>query len=288
MRPVLGHHRGDHPLGGALGEQRPGDLLDHPGLGPLAHADQRRCRCRSARRRRPRARPGRSPRSLKRSSSPSGGYQYSKSAVGEHRVGAVDRGHVVGLAPPGRPVHRVDRDAAVDPARRVAGEQGVRQRRQDEDGLVVEGGRDERRRLRSWPRSRPDSATVSPPMRWRASASGASAVRQAWTSSTRPARRRTPTPRARSAAADPRRWPRAPRRAGPGVQDLDAALAHPRDELVVLVLRPLDPQDVVEQQSSWLAGVSRCRLRSGRWTITWRSLPTSEWTPNDVIPSIPP
>ena len=32
------------------------------------------------------------------------------------------------------------------------------------------------------------------------------------------------------------------------VQDLDAALAHPRDELVVLPLRPLDPQDVVEQQ----------------------------------------
>ena len=32
------------------------------------------------------------------------------------------------------------------------------------------------------------------------------------------------------------------------VQHLDAALAHPRDELVVLPLRALDPQDVVEQQ----------------------------------------
>ena len=32
------------------------------------------------------------------------------------------------------------------------------------------------------------------------------------------------------------------------VQHLDAPLAHPRDELVVLPLRPLDPQDVVEQQ----------------------------------------
>ena len=32
------------------------------------------------------------------------------------------------------------------------------------------------------------------------------------------------------------------------VQHLDAALAHPRDELVVLPLRPLDPQDVVEQE----------------------------------------
>ena len=32
------------------------------------------------------------------------------------------------------------------------------------------------------------------------------------------------------------------------VQHLDAALAHPGDELVVLPLRPLDPQDVVEQE----------------------------------------
>ena len=32
------------------------------------------------------------------------------------------------------------------------------------------------------------------------------------------------------------------------VVDLDAALAHPRHELVVLPLRALDPQDVVEQQ----------------------------------------
>ncbi len=32
------------------------------------------------------------------------------------------------------------------------------------------------------------------------------------------------------------------------VEDLDAALAHPGDELVVLPLGPLDPQDVVEEQ----------------------------------------
>ena len=31
-------------------------------------------------------------------------------------------------------------------------------------------------------------------------------------------------------------------------EHLDASLAHPSDELVVLVLRPLDPQHVVEQQ----------------------------------------
>src|SRR3954451_10833454 len=32
--------------------------------------------------------------------------------------------------------------------------------------------------------------------------------------------------------------------------------------------------------SSWVEGVRRCRLSSGRWTMTLRSLPTSEWTPN--------
>src|SRR5512132_1749656 len=41
-----------------------------------------------------------------------------------------------------------------------------------------------------------------------------------------------------------------------------------------------------KSSSSWLDGVSRWRLSSGRWTITLRSLPTSEWTPNVAI--IPP
>ena len=63
---------------------------------------------------------------------------------GEHRVGAVDGGDVVGLAPAGRPVHRVDRHAAVDPARRVTGEQRVRQRREHELARVVERRADQR------------------------------------------------------------------------------------------------------------------------------------------------
>ena len=42
VRPVLGHHHGDDPLRRALGEERSGDLLDHPGLGPLAQPDQDR------------------------------------------------------------------------------------------------------------------------------------------------------------------------------------------------------------------------------------------------------
>ena len=40
MGAVLGHDHGDDPLGGALREQRPGDLLDHAGLGALAEPDQ--------------------------------------------------------------------------------------------------------------------------------------------------------------------------------------------------------------------------------------------------------
>ena len=40
-------------------------------------------------------------------------------------------------------------------------------------------------------------------------------------------------------------------------------------------------------RSSWFVGVSRWRLRSGRWTMTFRSLPTSEWTPTSLI-LIPP
>ena len=39
VRPVLGHDGGDDPLGGALGEQRLGDLLDHP-----ARSSARTCR----------------------------------------------------------------------------------------------------------------------------------------------------------------------------------------------------------------------------------------------------
>jgi len=36
VRPILGHHDRDDPLGRALGEQRGRDLLDHPRLGAFA------------------------------------------------------------------------------------------------------------------------------------------------------------------------------------------------------------------------------------------------------------
>ena len=54
----LRHGRDDDPLGRALLEQRRRELADRLARGPLAHADQDDCPCRSASRRRPRASPG--------------------------------------------------------------------------------------------------------------------------------------------------------------------------------------------------------------------------------------
>ena len=55
-----------------------------------------------------------------------------KPRVLEVGMEAIDRGEVQRLQPPRGPVHRVERDATVDPAGRVAGEDVVGQRREDE------------------------------------------------------------------------------------------------------------------------------------------------------------
>jgi hypothetical protein len=55
-----------------------------------------------------------------------------KPRVPEIGMEAIDRGEVQRLQPPRGPVHRVQSDATVDPAGRVAGEDVVGQRRQDE------------------------------------------------------------------------------------------------------------------------------------------------------------
>ena len=61
----------------------------------------------------------------------------------------------------------------------------------------------------------------------------------------------------------------------------DAAVAHLGDEVEVVALGVLDPQHVVEQQLVAVAdGVRRWCARPGAQTITLRSWPTSEWTPN--------
>ena len=97
--------------------------------------------------------------------------------------------------------------------------------------------------------SSPDSATVRPPMRCRASRSGGKALeRGAHIIHQRRAddvlRRDELDQPAASGVVGPERL-------GQQILDvehLDAALTHPSDELVVLPLRALDPQDVIEQQ----------------------------------------
>ena len=133
----------------------------------------------------------------------------------EHRVVAVDRQQVERFLAPGRPVHRVDRDAVEDPARGVAREERIRHRRQHKVARIVQRGRAQRdlfelardpdpsrrrsgRRPGAWP-ARPASCST-----------GTRALRPPATS-----RRCTRRPPARSSCAGPRRWPPAPRPAGP-------------------------------------------------------------------------
>ncbi len=74
---------------------------------------------------------------------------------------------------------------------------------------------------------------------------------------------------------------------GAEIEHRDVALAQGIDEGVVFLPGLLDPQHVVEQQRLAVLRVRRCRLRSGRWTMTSLSLPISEWTPSSVMMLIP-
>ncbi len=247
MGAVLGHHAGDHPLGGALGEERLGDLLDHPPLRALAHPDQHgavadRHHVAALHRCQPEV------RGLEATVGTLGRVPELELGVGEHRVGLVDGGDVVRLAAPGRPVHRVDRHPAVDPARRVACEQRVGQRRQHEGARVVEGGADQRHLgglgdvESGLGNGEPTDQVLGELIRLEVGEQATDLLDE------RPANRvlgrdELDQPLATLVA----------RRQGLGEQlrqqeHLDAALAHTGDELVVLVLRPLDPQHVVEQQ----------------------------------------
>ena len=207
----------------------------------------------------------------------------------EARVGAVDRGHVVGLAPAGGPVHRVDRDAAVDPARRVAREQAVRQRRQDEQRLVVDGGRDERRL--------PQPAEVEPRL-----GDGQAADEVARERVGRERRQagldvldeaRPDDGLRRHERDDPARGPPRWRPAPRSSRSWTYSTSTPRSRIRATNwscshCARSTHRTSSNSSSSWLPGVSRLRLRSGRWTMTWRSLPTSECTPSDVMPWVPP
>ena len=55
------------------------------------------------------------------------------------------------------------------------------------------------------------------------------------------------------------------------------------DEGVVLLICLGHPDDAVEQHLGEVLAASAARSSSpGRWTMTWRSCPTSEWTPRPV------
>ena len=61
----------------------------------------------------------------------------------------------------------------------------------------------------------------------------------------------------------------------------DAAVAHLGDEVEVVALGVVDPEHVVEQELHRSCdGVRRWCARPGAQTMTLRSWPTSEWTPN--------
>ena len=103
-----------------------------------------------------------------------------EAGVAEARVEAVDRLEVERLVLAGGPEHRVDRDAAVDPRARVAHEQLVRQRPQDEVGGPQRASRPSRRcpraarpasrrRSGAWPAPRPASRSSTPSARRRTS-----------------------------------------------------------------------------------------------------------------------
>ena len=64
------------------------------------------------------------------------------------------------------------------------------------------------------------------------------------------------------------------------LDDVDAAVAHLGDEVEVVALGVFDPEHVVEQQPVAVGGREALVCASGAQTITLRSWPTSEWTPN--------
>ena len=262
MGTVLRHHHGDHALGGTLAEQGVRDLLDHPRGGAFAHPDQHSA-----------VADGlhvtaleRGPAEVLRVEPPvvaERGVPVLEVGLGEHRVVAVDRGDVVGLQPPGRPEHRVDGHAAVDPARGVTREQRVRQRRQHEDAGVVNGGTGQGRGPQS-PEVESGLGHGQPADEVPGELFGLEA------------------PQRRPDVVDERQTdgvlrhghldqPAATLVAGRQrlaeqvlqQVDLDPSLPHLRDELVVLVLRALDPQHVVEQQVVVIGGCQPLQAQLG-------------------------
>ena len=69
------------------------------------------------------------------------------------------------------------------------------------------------------------------------------------------------------------------------IEHLNPATAERVGEAVVLLLRPVDPRQPVEEQASLLRGVNRLSSLPGRCSSTVRNRPTSERTSGAVIAS---
>ncbi len=253
--PLAAASTSGHDPGGAAGREEPaGQPLDALGRGPLAHAHQHRA---AAQDEDVAALGG--GRAVGRALGPD-----LERRVGEVRVPAVDRLVVDRLPHPGPLAHRVDRDAVVDPGRGVAGEEVVRQRRQEQ---VVEAERLHHHRGR-----------LGHPLEQLALGHAADEVRRR--ARRRPSRRtrgagcRAPSGRRRARRATPpgcTSWPpgsRASRRAARSSR----CTRTPRSRSVSAnascsCLACLTHSTSSKRYSSWLVGVSRLSSRSGRCRI---------------------
>ena len=162
--------------------------------------------------------------------------------VAEARMEAVDRLEVERLVLARGPEHRVDRHAAVDPRARVAHEQRVRERRQDEVGRPQRApDRGRRCRPAARPASRrPSGASRAPRRASRSSTPSARRAKIVVTSSGRSLRCSSHSRAVASASVSvSRSW----KSSTSTPRD-----AHQVDERVVLLARAARPDHVVEQQ----------------------------------------
>jgi hypothetical protein len=128
-RALLGQVDREDLAGGVRVEQPLRQRLDRSGASALTHADEQRAAAEDEH-----VAPFQ-PRRAVHAVAP-----HLLAGTGEQRMAAVDRAHVQGLAPARRVGHVVDADAAVDPARGVAREEVVGQRREHEGQPVDRGG----------------------------------------------------------------------------------------------------------------------------------------------------
>jgi hypothetical protein len=262
-RALCRHLDGDHARGRAGLEQPPGEPLDARRPGALAHADEHAS---VADHEHVAALELRGPAEVVR---PDG-----VRLGGEQRVVAVDRVVVDALAPARPHGHRVDRHAVVDPRRRVAREQVVRQRRQDE---AVE-----RRHLRAERGARERQLVVGD-----AADQPIGQLDRRYGGQPLGDGRPEVGPeidggeRARDHVVADRGLRERLGQQLLEVEDLDAAVGQRIGERVVLLAGALDPQDVVEQQRVLVARGQALELEVG---------PVEDDTPQraDLRPDVEP